>query len=84
MLALAGRRCRNGLRLSHKPKRLYEIDNNRFQRPRGAATDGRSEPSPSEKTRFETGVFVTNAQKVEDPNGLCDTLGYKQRRLVWL
>jgi hypothetical protein len=61
-------------RLSDKPKRLYEIDNDSFRRPRRTASGGRSGLSASEKTRSEIGHLVTDAQKVEDPKALSDSL----------
>ena len=44
-------------RLSHKPTRLYEIDNGGFRRPRGTASAGRNGLSATEKPRSGIGAL---------------------------
>ena len=58
--------------LSHKPKRLYEIDNDGFHRPRETASDGRSGLSASEKTRSEI-VALSRAYKKSKTPRVCAT-----------
>jgi hypothetical protein len=71
----------NHERLSHKPKRLYEIDNDSFHRPRGTASGGRSGLSASEKTRSEIGALSRTHKKsrtrrfVRQPQTEADVVG---------
>ena len=67
-----GWRRKRPLTLSHKPKRLYEIDNDGFHRPRETASDGRSGLSASEKTRSEI-VALSRAYKKSKTPRVCAT-----------
>jgi hypothetical protein len=66
------RRPRVPRRLSHKPKRLYEIHNAAFRRPRRSASAGRSGFAETEMTRPGTNPLSQMHKKSSAP-GVCAT-----------